>query len=88
MTGFIIIAVFVLVIFVGQLIRYYFRSKKTYYVIHILGVFVVISISAFASINLISDENWPWWIFALIYIMPILLSIIIGIIQDIVRRTY
>ena len=88
MTGFTLIALFVFVISIAQLTRSYFRSKIVFYLVHLAMVITLISFSILLSMNQSGGVNWPWWIFALMYTMPVLLSLIIGIIQDIVKRTY
>jgi hypothetical protein len=88
MTGFTLIALFVFVISIAQLTRSYFRSKSVFYLVHLAMVITLISFSILLSMNQSGGVNWPWWIFALMYTMPVLLSLIIGIIQDIVKRTY
>ena len=88
MTGFTLIALFVFVISIAQLTRSYFRSKSVFYLVHLAMVITLVSFSILLSMNQSGGVNWPWWIFALMYTMPVLLSLIIGIIQDIVKRTY
>lgn len=86
MHGYIMILIFFLFIILGQTARYLSKSAKGFYVLHIAGIFLVVIISLLVSINQSGGVAWPWWIFAMIYIMPILLSLIIGIIQDIANN--
>lgn len=88
MSGYNLIALFAFFIIIAQLTRAYFRQKSIFYLLHLVGGIIVISFSILMSANQNGGVDWPWWIFASLYSTPILLSLIIGIIQDIVKRTY
>lgn len=86
MSGFSIVALCALAILIGQLTRYYSKRKRVFYIVHLVGVLILIFISMVISKTQSGGVNWPWWFFAILYSVPIFLSFFVGLIQDVLNK--
>ncbi len=79
-----LISIFFIVI--GQYLKYGFKDSRFFYLIHGLGLVVISIWAVIESSNQVGGVNWPWWILAIFFSIPLVLSILFGAIQDVVKK--
>lgn len=80
MNIFTIFIVTLIAVIIGQLIKKNF-SSKVFYISHYIGIVFLLSTSIIVSRNQSGGLHWPWWFFAMFFVFPVALSLIIGSLQ-------
>jgi hypothetical protein len=72
----------VVAILIGQIIKKYVEDKRVFYIIHLVFIVTITIVSVSIASNQSGGVSWPWWFFAILYSIPILVPLGIGVYQD------
>lgn len=74
------------IIGIGQYLRHIYKDSRLFYLSHGIGLLIISLWAVVETSNQTGGVNWPWWIIAILFSIPIVLSIFVGIIQDVSRK--
>ena len=74
-------------IVIGQYIKYTCNDSRFFYLIHGLGLVIISIWAVIETSNQVGGVNWPWWILAIFFSIPLVLSTLFGAIQDVMKKS-
>ena len=81
-----LVLISIFLIGLGQYLRHAYNNSRLFYLIHGIGLLIILIWAVVATSNQTGGVNWPWWILGIPFSIPLVLSIFIGAFQDIVEK--